>query len=47
MIEAIAPTLPAKPCTAPCMLASLDLERIANSDGHMTPLPSASNAVPA
>jgi hypothetical protein len=43
---AIAPALLANPCTVPCTLRSVVRKRIASSDGHMMPLPMASNAVP-
>ena len=43
---AIAPALLANPCTVPCTLRSVVPDRIASSDGHMMPLPTASSAVP-
>ncbi len=43
---ATAPTPLANPCTAPCALRSAAPERIARSEGHITPLPTASGAVP-
>ena len=45
-VVAIAPALLANPCTVPCTLRSVVRDRIASSDGHRMPLPTASSAVP-
>lgn len=44
---AIAPPLLASPCTAPWTWVPAARERMASSDGYITPFPSASSAAPA
>ena len=39
-------TLPENPCTAPWVRRSVAFESSDRSDGHMTPLPTASSTVP-
>ena len=45
-IEATAEELPANPCTAPWMDESAVFDKMASSEGHIRPFPTASNAAP-